>query len=148
MFHQQRGALSTAWLQRELGIDRSSYPSDAELIQCAQAAAILAESDDPERLRAAFSAAACAADLGRDRLPGLDGALRIVLTRMGNFPAIQTSPMVEGFTRLPIQLALSEEMRRDRNRVTLGDIPIELTDFQRVLWSVLDRVDIRDSGSD
>lgn len=137
-FHSQRAALSTAWLQRELGLEMGTAPPDAELMQAVQAATILAGSEDPERRRAAFAVAACAADLARDRLPGLDGALRIVLTRMGNFPAVQTSPVVESFARLPIQVALAEELRREGNTVPLGKLQLELTDFQRALWSVLE----------
>lgn len=137
-FHNQRAALSTAWLQRELGLSGTTQPTNVEFIQAVQAATILAGSEQPERRRAAFAIAACAADLARDRLPGLDGALRIVLARMGNFPAIETSPVVESFGRLPIQVALSEELRREANTVFLGRLPLELTDFQRQLWSVLE----------
>lgn len=138
MFHEQRGVLTTAWLQRELDIEDKVTLSDQMLMQCSQAAAILAASTDPAHRQAAFSAAACAADLGREQLPGLDGVLRVVLTRMGNFPAIETAHTVGSFARLPTQLALSEALRREENRVLLGKQPLELTDFQRALWSVLE----------
>jgi superfamily II DNA or RNA helicase len=140
-FHDQLAIVSTAWLQRELDVSQTASLTDAELVQCVQAAAILSGSTKPAHRRAAFSVAACAADLGREHLPGLDGALRIVLSRMGNFPAIQTAATVDQFSRLPMPVALSEELRRERNRVVIGDTEFELTDFQRRLWKVLSRGD-------
>lgn len=151
-FHSDYRDLTATWLRRELGVgtDPSSDRaltgatseegekfSDALLVRCAQSATILSSSPDPEQLRVAYSAAACAADLGRDRLPGLDGALRIVLGRMGNFPAIATSEFVSGFGRLPMSAALAEELRRTDNRVSVGDWNSELTDFQMELWKLL-----------
>lgn len=139
LFHEQRSMLAAAWLRRELKIADETEITDRVLMQSAQAAAILSTSSDPAHLRAALSAASCAADLGRNRLPGLDGVLRIVLTRMGNFPALKTAPVVEKFSRLPTLLALAEEIRREQNRVTLGSQSLELTDFQRSLWHILER---------
>lgn len=111
--------------------------SDRTLVQSAQAAVILATSSDPAHLRAAFSTAACAADLARLHMPGLDGVLRIVLTRMGNFPALGTAQTVGDFDRLPTRVALAEELRREGNSVGIGERSYELTDFQRALWDVL-----------
>jgi hypothetical protein len=80
------------------------------------------------------SIAACAADMDRSDLPGLVGALRVVLSRMGNFPALRSAELVYGFRHLPTQAAIAEEQRRDRNEVDLGGLRIVLTDFQRELW--------------
>ncbi|MGN8094150.1 DEAD/DEAH box helicase [Methylobacterium sp. 22177] len=112
--------------------------SNADLLRCVQAATVLACSAVPERQGAAYGIAACAADLDRQDLPGLAGILRIVLTRMGNFPALASAPHVEEFRRLPTLPALAEEIRRDGNRITVGKEPIDLTDFQRHLWQDLD----------
>lgn len=137
LFHQQSADVIAAWLRRELRIaDDTTVPEDV-IVQSAQAAAILATSADPAHLKAAFSTAACAADLARSDLPGLDGVLRIVLTRMGNFPALATAPAVGQFGRLPTRLAIAEELRRQGNSVGLGSRSLELTDFQRALWDVL-----------
>ena len=141
LFHEQRGLLSAGWLQRQLNIDERVSISEQTIVQCTQAAAILAASANPAHQRAAFSAAAYAADLGRERLPGLDGVLRIVLTQMGNFPALESAAVVGAFLRLPTQVAVSEELRREQNRVQVGGRSIELTDFQRLLWDVLARGD-------
>src|SRR5580704_9130702 len=86
-FNRQFSNLNRAWLQRELAMSATLEISDLDIVRCAQAAAILSVSDDPARQRAAYSLAACANDLRGSDLPGLAGALRIVLTRMGNFPA-------------------------------------------------------------
>lgn len=136
-FQRHRADLSTAWLQRELGMAPTVSISDADLVRSVQAATVLAASHDPERKRAAYTIAACAADLSRDDLPGLDGALRVVLTRMGNFPAIRTSSGVQAFVRLPTQIAVAEELRRAGNRVDLQEMSLDLTDFQRALWDIL-----------
>ncbi len=137
-FHARREELGGAWLQRELGIDPTLVVSDEDLLRCVQAATVLALSDSPERQGAAYGIAACAVDLDREDLPGLAGVLRIVLTRLGNFPALVSAPHVETFRRLPLLSALAEEVRRDGNRISLGNISMELTDFQRDLWQNLD----------
>lgn len=138
-FHARQAQLGGAWLQRELGIDPTLMISDQDLLRCLQAATVLALSRNPERQKAAYGIAACAAGLNREDLPGLAGVLRIVLTRLGNFPALASSPHVETFRRLPLLAALAEEVRRDGNRISLGDLAIDLTDFQRDLWRQLDQ---------
>lgn len=136
-FREQHSLINAAWLRRELKVASDGLIDERVLMQSAQAAAILSTSADPAHLKAAFSTAACAADLGRAQLPGLDGVLRIVLTRMGNFPALRTAPVVDQFGRLPTRLAVDEELRREGNRVGFGPNSLELTDFQRTLWKVL-----------
>lgn len=133
-FHEHRTAVTGAWLQRELGLAPTFALSDADLARCVQAATVLALTDVPERRDAAFQVAACAADLGHGKLPGLVGALRVVLARMGNFPALASDEGVRAFQRLPTLAAVAEEARRDGNRVDLGGVSLVLTDFQRDLW--------------
>src|SRR5258708_19785688 len=91
---------------------------------------MIAVSDDPVRQRAAYSIAACANDLRGSDLPGLAGALRVVLTRMGNFPAMGTDEAVNSFHRLPTRVAVPEEARRTSNEVDPGGITLTLTYFQ------------------
>ncbi len=136
-FHKSLSQLNSAWLQRELAMEETANVSDTDVVRCVQAAAILAVSDDPVRQRAAYSIAACANDLRGSDLPGLAGALRVVLTRMGNFPAMGTDEAVNSFHRLPTRVAVAEEARRTSNEVDAGGITLTLTDFQRQLWSVL-----------
>jgi hypothetical protein len=129
--------LSRAWLQRELTMEASVTISDLDIVRCVQAAAILAVSDDPARQRVAYGIAACAHDLRGPDLPGLAGAFRVILTRMGNFPAIGTAELVDSFHRLPTRTAVAEEARRTSNEVDAGGITLTLTDFQRHLWGIL-----------
>lgn len=133
-FHARRADLGGAWLQRELSLPATLALSRGDLVRCIQAATVLACCEAPERQGAAFGIAASAADLGLADLPGLAGALRVVLTRLGNFPALASASNVEAFRRLPTLAAVAEEERRDGNRVDLGGVQVELTDFQRDLW--------------
>ncbi|MES2055996.1 MAG: DEAD/DEAH box helicase [Pseudomonadota bacterium] len=136
-FQKHFATVTTAWLQSEMGMEKTAEFQDADLSRALQAAAILSQSADPVRQRAAYGIAACANDLRGTDLPGLSGLLRIVLTGMGNFPAIGTSETVDGFHRLPMPMAISEEARRTSNTVVLGDVSLVLTDFQRELWDLL-----------
>ncbi len=141
-FHARKAELGAAWLQHELMIDPTSAVSDVDLLRCVQAATVLALSVEPERQRAAYGIAACAAGLEREDLPGLAGVLRVVLSRLGNFPALASSAHVDTFRRLPLLTAVAEEIRRDGNRVCLGELHVDLTDFQRHLWR-----DLSDGGN-
>ncbi|WP_352885624.1 DEAD/DEAH box helicase [Mesorhizobium sp. M0862] len=136
-FHSSLLGLRAAWLRNVLSLEAVGEITDLDLVKCVQAATILANSTDAEIQRAAFSIAACASDLRSEDMPGLNGALRIVLTRLGNFPAVNTSSAVSGFSRLPTRTAVSEQLRRNGNEVKVGQAILTLTDFQRLLWGVL-----------
>ncbi|MGK2912264.1 MAG: hypothetical protein ACSLE1_21075, partial [Sphingobium sp.] len=113
-FHVKMANLESAWLSAELQLGDANTGSvhDDDIVRCVQAAAILSKSPDPVRQRAAYRIAACAMDLRQQHFPGLPGALRIVLSGMGNFPAISTNECVGGFTRLPTRTAITEETHR------------------------------------
>jgi superfamily II DNA/RNA helicase len=136
-FRTEFSELNAAWLRKELAVGPTGRVSDDEVVRCIQAAVILSGNTDPDRQRAAYSIAACANDLLGEELPGLAGALRVVLTRMGNFPAIKTVDSVDSFHRLPTRVALSEETRRGQNEVDAAGITLTLTDFQKQLWDVV-----------
>jgi hypothetical protein len=136
-FHNSLAALTQAWLQQELDLPKTAEISTLQLMKCVQAATILSTSEEPKRQRAAYSIAACAYDLSADKLPGLAGALRVVLSRMGNFPALGTTLNVRDFSHLPTRVAISEAHRSRANEVQLGDKSLLLTDFQRDLWKNL-----------
>lgn len=136
-FQSDFAALKTAWLRRELAMNGGEVVSDETIVKCLQAAAVLAASEDPVRQRVAYSIATCTNDLCGDDMPGIAGALRIVLTRMGNFPAINTLAAVRDYHRLPTPLAFAEESRRIPNEITAGGGTLTLTDFQRRLWTLL-----------
>lgn len=136
-FWSQFTKLNAAWLRKELTVGPPTSISGDEVVRCIQAALILSANIGPDRQRAAYSIAACANDLMGHELPGLAGALRVVLTRLGNFPAIRTVDSVDAFHRLPTRVALSEEARRGNNEVDAAGITLTLTDFQKQLWDVV-----------
>lgn len=136
-FQTHFAALNAAWLQSELEMEATTPIDKRDLTRCIQAATILSQSADPKHQRAAYSIAACANDLWYDELPGVAGALRIVLTNLGNFPALSTAEPVYTFRRLPTQTAVVEEARRSSNTVYIGDSAVIFTDFQRRLWNSL-----------
>lgn len=88
--------------------------------------------DLPPRIRTVTHSTKSNNDLVR-----IAGALRVVLTRMGNFPAIKTVSSVDDFHRLPTRVALSEEARRGHNEVDAAGITLTLTDFQKQLWDMI-----------
>jgi hypothetical protein len=61
----------------------------------------------------------------------------MVLTGLGNFPALTTSEAVSAFHRLPMQSVIAEEVRRAQNTIEVGGERVVLTDFQRRLWGFL-----------
>jgi superfamily II DNA/RNA helicase len=136
-FHASLAAITQAWLQKELKLPQTVELSASQILRCVQAATILSASEDPPKQRAAYSIAACAYDLGVYDFPGLAGSLRVVLSRLGNFPALSTAKDVYDFSRLPTRVALSEAHRSQANEILLDGKTLVLTDFQRKLWEHL-----------
>ncbi|ARM91042.1 DEAD/DEAH box type DNA/RNA helicase protein (plasmid) [Rhizobium sp. CIAT894] len=136
-FHTAFRNIELAWLRREI-----VAPSDDLRIDDAnrmmRAAAILACSVKHEHRRAAFRAATCTYELfGANELP-LDQALRVVLSRLGNFPSFGTREDVDSAgSLLPAALSAEEIAVAERQRVVVDDQDIYLTDFQHRLWSGL-----------
>jgi hypothetical protein len=79
-----------AWLKRELGMDDDSGLTVEDATKLVRAAAILACSESPEHRALAFRSATCVYDLANKAELPLDQALRVVLTRLGNFPSLAT----------------------------------------------------------
>lgn len=139
--HEGLQQLSQDWLQRELEVEARGVlgedEEEDEFVKLLQAAVILAASSDEKHQRAAYDIATYGHDLARSRFPGVAGLVRVILTRLGNFPAMRTSEKVAGFYALPTTLAVEEEVRRRGNQLDLGDVQLALTDFQARLWKAL-----------
>lgn len=137
-FHQAMQLIEVAWLKRELGVaDSEGVPLDkAEKIM--RAAAILASSDQQAHREAAFRAATCAYELlGVAELP-MDQALRVVLSRLGNFPSLATKPDVDAaLSALPFSLVTEELEEAAARSVTVNEEQLVFTNFQFDLWSKL-----------
>ena len=137
LLHEGVGRLAQLWLQHELKVGEAGELDEEELIKLLQAAAILAASPDELHQRTAYDIATYGHDLSRAEYPGVAGLLRVILTRLGNFPALSTSTKVSSFSALPTSLAIEEEGRRRANELDLGEVKLALTDFQTRLWKAL-----------
>lgn len=103
-----------------------------------KAAAVLACSTTMEHRIAAFRLATCAYELfGSSMLP-LDQALRIVLSRLSNFPSLLTRKDVStSLAKMPLSFAAESISAADSHAVTVNREIFHFTDFQHGLWTAL-----------
>jgi hypothetical protein len=137
-FHEASYRIELSSLTKEIG-GVSDVPADlSDATKLMRSAAILACSTSEEHRRAAFRVATCAYELfGASQVP-LDQALRVVLTRLGNFPSIGTRKDVEDSNAsLPFSLIAEEIASSDGHEVTINGQTVLLTDFQQRLWRTL-----------
>ncbi len=134
-FHEAAQRIEIAWLTREIGGVVDVPPDITDATKLMRSAAILACSATADHRRAAFRVATCAYELfGADKFP-MDQALRVVLTRLGNFPSIGTRANVDlAHVSLPLVLAVEEISSAEAHEVTINGNTVLLTDFQRRLW--------------
>lgn len=137
-FHEASYRIELSSLTKEISgvVDVPADLSDATKLM--RSAAILACSTSEEHRRAAFRVATCAYELfGGSQVP-LDQALRVVLTRLGNFPSISTRKDVEGaHASLPFSLVTEEISSSEDHEVAINGRTFLLTDFQKKLWHSL-----------
>ncbi len=138
LLHPLAARLQRAWIAREIGISHDDAPSLEEVGRLVEAAAILACSETPLHRRLAHRLVTSAFELhGISMLP-LNQAVRVVLTRLGNFPAFATRDAVrDAQPLLPLGLLTEEITASGRRTVELGSRRIILTDFQHELWTRL-----------
>jgi len=147
-FQKELLALIAARVRRsalgEVAADDADALDDEALARLLQSAAVLAQSAEAAHKEAAYRIATATYTLyggEYDRLPQL---LYLVLSRLGNFPAIRFSHgSVQAPEGLPLPVAIEAGHRLIGNTVTvrrtpLGSSEIVLTDFQRDVWSALD----------
>ncbi len=134
-FHDAAHRIELAWLTKEIGGIDDGYADFTDATRLMRSAAILACSESADHRHAAFRVATCAYDLfGTGKVP-LDQALRMVLTRLGNFPSIGTrADVASARVRLPLVLAAEEIASADAHEVTINGQTVLLTDFQQKLW--------------
>nr|WP_294564957.1 DEAD/DEAH box helicase [uncultured Rhodopila sp.] len=138
VFHAAAALTHRTWLARELGQSLVEEVSADDAVKLMQAAAVLACSTNPEHRHQAYRSATMAYEVvGTETLP-MQQALRVVLSRLGNFPALETRKDVGGAGEdLPFDLVVEELTVSDQRRVLLRKRPVLLTDFQHELWSKL-----------
>jgi hypothetical protein len=111
-------------------------PEPGPLERLVQSAGILSLSADGDARREAFTIASAAYELYGEALDGLSDALRLVMSRLGNFPSLDFRPEIRSRpSNLPTPALLEAMGRRIGNTVeTLGG-ELTLTDYQRMLWA-------------
>jgi hypothetical protein len=121
-----------------MGMPAEAVPADT-LVRLVRATAILACSSDPIHRSFALRTVTAAYELEGDAALPLAQATRVVLARLGNFPAMGTRRGVSAaIADLPVSL-LAEELASAGDRtVTLpSGGSVTLTDFQHELWARL-----------
>ena len=134
LLHPLARRLQRAWIAFEIGAPQTDAPAPDDVVRLVEAAAILACSERTPHRRMAHRVATSALELhGTTSLP-LDQAVRVVLARLGNFPAFATRPSVrDAQPLLPFGMLAEEIAAADRRTVALGDRKVVLTDFQHEL---------------
>ncbi|MFK4533473.1 hypothetical protein ABIA00_001656 [Bradyrhizobium ottawaense] len=137
-FHEAVRLVEVAWLKRELGVTEGDGIPLEKAEKLVRAAAILACSDQQSHRETAFRAATCVYDLvGCAELP-MDQALRVVLSRLGNFPSLATKSDVDtALPHLPFSLVTEELEKAAARSVTINEERLVFTNFQYNLWSKL-----------
>lgn len=137
-FHSTFEQIELAWLQSGLGFQQSSPVSYEIGCRAMEAAAILACSDEQEQRRAAFRLATYVYELLDSEETSFGQALRVVLSRLGNFPSIATrSGVNSSFEALPWKFAAEEIQAKEEVTVQIGEGRVTLTPFQFDLWEKL-----------
>ncbi|QXH95911.1 DEAD/DEAH box helicase [Pseudomonas ogarae] len=137
-FHIVAKKIEIEWLRNDIKLGITDYIEIQDVKKAFQAAAILACSDNPIHRRSAFRVATSAYDLfGSKHLP-LEQALRVVLTRLDNFPSTLTRNQVsEAAKFFPISLASEEAHALEHRKLNVGAKTYHLTKFQHSLWHIL-----------
>lgn len=137
-FRALSGRLRRAWIAREIGAETAEAPDLPDVAKLVEAAAILACSNNAHHRLAAYRVATSSYELhGCDTLP-LDRAVRVVLARLGNFPAFGTRQRVaDAQPMLPLGLLAEELASSDRRTVDLHGASVVLTNFRHDLWTRL-----------
>jgi hypothetical protein len=137
-FHDAVQLVEVAWLKRELGVVAGESVPLEKAGKIIRAAAILACSDQQSHRETAFRAATCVYDLvGCTEIP-MDQALRVVLSRLGNFPSLATRSDVDtALPYLPFSLVTEELEKATARSVTVNEERLVFTNFQYDLWSKL-----------
>lgn len=138
-FHNEVG-----WLRETLLRHRFVAPAPAEsiseeiLVRLLKSAATLSASSSVEHRHTAYQIATAAAEIS-DYYQGARYALLLVLSRLGNFPALSYAKrrFKVSETALPIRSYVETHSRAEANTVRLAERDVSLTDFQYNLWKHL-----------
>jgi len=133
-------SLERQWLAKtlHLEVEPGAGVDVGRARRCIEAAAILACSAQADHRLTAYRMATYIYELFGGQIEGLEGAVRAVLTRLGNFPSLVTSQGINAaLPHGPWSIAEEELRRRSENEVSIAGKPTALTDFQKELWNGL-----------
>jgi len=137
-FHSAAGSIQRAWIARDTGSGPVDLPPIEVAAKAVEASAILACSENATHRLKAYRCATSAFDLYGHRALPLDQATRVVLARLGNFPAFDTrQPIAKARETMPLRLAAEELVLTEPRTVVLGEQTFVLTDFQHRFWEKL-----------
>jgi hypothetical protein len=127
-------------LAKKKYIDSETPSLEYEVLQrLLKSAAILSCSTDLNHREAAYQIASAASELEYSLFPNVAYILLVVLSRIGNFPALEYARKRYLITEdaLPVRSVAEAASRSANNSVQIGDKNVALTDFQLDLWSKL-----------
>jgi hypothetical protein len=139
-FHADYQSLVTLRLEQTLARSGASREPEGDAItRLIQSAGLLSLSADPRARREAFTIATAAFELYGEALGGLADALKLVMSRLGNFPSLDLRPELHGHpSQLPTPALLETTGRRVHNTVETAAGKLSLTDYQRTIWADLE----------
>lgn len=125
-------------IKRYIGSDVDAL-DNATLNRLLKSAAALAASTNTEHREVAYQIASSAAELEGSISPGVLYLLLLVLSRIGNFPALSYARGRYGIDEysLPIRSVVETVERGEGNSILIGREAVCLTDFQLDLWQRL-----------
>jgi len=118
--------------RRALG-DSQANLSESTLLRLTRSAPTLSLSDDGELGQAAYRISSGALLLAGEKYPALRPLLSIVLSRRGNFPAIDLM-LPDSERECPPSILVESLHKRALNTVEIGGEPRALTNFQARIW--------------
>jgi len=138
LFHEEAANLRSALLRTRY-VTQGSLPGDKEVRRLLQSAVVLSASSNQEHRHSAYEIATAASELDSERHPGIPFILLLVLSRIGNFPALSYAKRRYSVdsVALPTREVVEVSERNARNSIPIGDATVTLTDFQLELWSEL-----------
>jgi hypothetical protein len=104
-----------------------------------RSASVLAASGEKKHRAIAYQIATAAVEVQTNELDGTAYVLLLVLSRLGNFPALEYAKRRFSVTeeRLPVRIVAEAATRTETNSIKLRHTAIALTDFQHELWKAL-----------
>lgn len=138
-FHREVDGLRKHLLRHRFvaPISPDSISEDA-IVRLLQSALTLAASTSLEHRQTAYQIATAAAEMC-EHFPGTRYALLLVLSRLGNFPALDYARrrFEISETSLPIRSYVETNDRAQANTIRLAERDVQLTNFQLELWKRL-----------